>query len=165
MPERACNYFESGSIRIRTYDENGIILHAGWQENHLLSYHEYIILEIVQGSLRAAAYSLNRGKYSPIHRITIDISNISDPVAFNISNADITDGEWHDIEWTHRRDLTSLNHVLSVVVDGSVTSSASMSGDINQLAINGTAYFHIGGLTDFDNIQIQRNITGTSYCM
>ena len=67
VPERACNYFESGSIRIRTYDDNGIILHAGWQNNYLLSYHEYIIIEIVQGSLRTAAYSLNGGKYSTLY--------------------------------------------------------------------------------------------------
>ena len=59
------------------------------------------------------------------------------------------------------RNLNSFDHVLSVVVDGSVTSSASMSGDINQLAdINGTAYFHIAGLTDFDNIQPQPSAAG-----
>ena len=63
VSERASNYFESGSIRIRTYDDNGIILHAGWQDNYQLLYHEFITIEIVEGSLRAAAYSLNRGKY------------------------------------------------------------------------------------------------------
>ena len=64
VTERASNYFESGSIRIRTYDDNGIILHAGWQNDYPLSYHEYLVIEIVEGSLRTAAYSLNRGKYS-----------------------------------------------------------------------------------------------------
>lgn len=63
MPDRAYNFFESGSIRIRTYDNNGIVLHAGWQDSHLLTYHEYLIIEIVEGSLRTATYSLNTGKY------------------------------------------------------------------------------------------------------
>lgn len=71
VPERACNFFESGSIRIRTYDDNGIILHAGWQDDHLMLYHEYIVIEIVQGSLRTAAYSLNRGKHSPERHTTL----------------------------------------------------------------------------------------------
>ena len=85
---------------------------------------------------------------------------VTDSISFNISSVNITDGEWHDIEWTRMRNLTSLDHVFSVVVDGSVTSSASMSGDINQLAINGTAYFHIAGLSDFDNVQSQPSATG-----
>lgn len=87
----------------------------------------------------------------------------TDAVAINITQVNITDGEWHDIEWTRTRQLSSLDYVLSVVVDGSATSSVNMSGDINRLAINDTAYFHIAGLTDFDNIQSQLNITGTSY--
>ena len=70
VPERGYNYFESGSIRIRTYDDNGIVLHAGWQNNYLLSYHEYIIIEIIEGSLRTAAYSLDRGKYSTLYTTT-----------------------------------------------------------------------------------------------
>ena len=90
---------------------------------------------------------------------------VIDSVSFNISIVNITDGEWHDIEWTRMRNLTSPDHVLSVMVDGSITSSASMSGDINQLAVNGTAYFHIAGLTDFDNIQSQPSVTGISYCI
>ena len=91
--------------------------------------------------------------------------HVTDSVSFNISSVNITDGEWHDIEWTRMRNLTSLDHVLSVVVDGSVMSSVRMSGDINQLAINGTAYFHIAGLTDFDSIQSRPSATGINYCM
>jgi len=64
VAERACNFFESGSIRIRTHDDNGIILHAGWQNNYPLSDHEYFTIEIVQGFLRTAAYSAFRGQYS-----------------------------------------------------------------------------------------------------
>lgn len=79
---------------------------------------------------------------------------------FNISSVNITDGEWHDIEWTRMRNLTSPDHVLSVVVDRSVMSSVRMSEDINQLAINGTAYFHIAGLTDFASIQSRSSATG-----
>lgn len=81
-------------------------------------------------------------------------------IAFNVLNVSITDGEWHDIEWTRRRTAISLDYMLSVVVDGSITASARMSGDINQLAINGTAYFHIAGLTNFDNLQNLPNTTG-----
>lgn len=58
------------------------------------------------------------------------------------------------------RNLTSLDYELSVVIDRYATSSASMSRDINQLAINDTAYFHIAGLTDFDDIQRETNTTG-----
>ena len=82
---------------------------------------------------------------------------VIDSVTFNISSVNITNGEWHDIEWTRTR---SPNYILSVVVDGSVTSLVNMSGDINQLAINATAYFHIAGLTDFDDLQSQPNSTG-----
>ena len=64
MSDRAYNFFESGSIRIRTYDDNGIILHVGWQDSHLSAYHEYLIIEIVEGSVRTAARSLNTGKQS-----------------------------------------------------------------------------------------------------
>jgi len=82
----------------------------------------------------------------------------TDVVTFIIPNVNITDGEWHDIQWTRMRNLTSLDYKLSVLVDGTIGSSADvlrdtdMSEDASQLAINGTAYFHIAGLADFDNI-------------
>ena len=63
------------------------------------------------------------------------------------------------------RNLTSLDYELFVVIDGYATSSASMSGDINQLAINDTAYFHIAGLTDFNDIQRETNTTDTTGTM
>lgn len=68
VPDKACNFFESGSVRIRTYDDNGIILHAGWQDSYPLLHHEYFIIEIVQGYLRIAAYALNGGKHSLLHK-------------------------------------------------------------------------------------------------
>lgn len=63
VTDRACDFFESGSITIRTRDDNGVVLHAGWQDDYLMVYHEYLIIEIVQGSLRTAAYSLDSGKH------------------------------------------------------------------------------------------------------
>lgn len=82
-----------------------------------------------------------------------------------IANVNITDGEWHNIQWARMRNLTSLDYELTVLVDGTIGLSTNMFGDINQLAINGTAYFHIAGLTDFNNIQGKSITTSTIvYC-
>ena len=61
VTERAYDFFESGSVTLRTRDDDGIILHAGWQESHRLSVHQYLILEIIGGDLRLAAFDILNG--------------------------------------------------------------------------------------------------------
>jgi len=63
VTERACDFFESGSIILRTRDEDGIILHAGWQESHMLPVYNYLTLEITGGILRLATFhTINGGE-------------------------------------------------------------------------------------------------------
>ena len=63
----------------------------------------------------------------------------------------ISDGVWHTIRW--RQD----DQQLTLVVDSTLSVQGEIPGDFTSLDVhqNGTAYVHLGGLADFQQISAE----------
>jgi len=156
VTERACDFFESGSVTLRTRDEDGIILHAGWQESHTLPVHNYLTLEIAGGILRLATFdTVNGGEVIHYHFYLFEKNAFTTDSSENFDNSpvNITNGEWHTIQWNYDRN----SNEVSVYIDGFLLQSQSPItwGSVYGLAADGIAYLHLGGLTSFDNLVIE----------
>jgi len=75
-----------------------------------------------------------------------DIVTTESSERFDNSPVNITDGEWHTIQWLYDREV-------SVEIDGYLLQSQTPMtwGNVYELAAGDIVYLHLGGLTNFDS--------------
>ena len=138
----------SGSLSFRTRDLNGILMHAGWHPVGVATQSDdYLNLEIVDGEVHLV---INLGHGISLSFIMVCLIYVNGyleyvgPGRVRISK-NVSDGVWHSLQWQRMGKAFSLTLDDSVMENGTTLGSSS----VLNVAKNGFAYVHIGGLEDY----------------